>query len=151
MDNIVKIMLVSFFLFFASEVRSQNLHDSSLNKRCDGIPPASYAYWVKGRDTLRYFICSKILLFYALDKTACYSADVIYPSFVKKKNDFNSRELAIYLMNKYNLYEIRMFKTCRVRNLAWMAGRPADQAESNKIDREIQKNTKTYRRSVEVL
>ena len=149
------ILRIHFYIFvlilLSFEGQSQNLQDTSFFNECYSVPVTSYNFWIKGKDTLRYFICSKSLTHYDIDKSPCYTADIIFPSLVKKKSDFISRALAIHLMNKYNLYEIRMFKTCRVRNLAWMSIRPPDPTESSKIDRDIKKNLKTFRKSVIVI
>lgn len=149
--SISRVTIVVSFLINSSTSQSQNLVDSTFYNNCDQAQEISYDFLILGSDTLRYFICSKILTHYALDKSPCFTADVIFPKLGKKEGDFYSLQLASSIMVKYNLYEVRMFKSCRARDLASMSIRHPDLIENNKLEREIKESVRTYRRAIEVI
>lgn len=149
--NISRLSILVSFLINSSNSQSQNLVDSTFHNDCDQVQASSYDFLILGSDTLHYFMCSKTLSHYALDKSPSYTADVIFPNLGKKKKDFYSQQLASSIMVKYNLYEVRMFKSCRARDLASMSIRHPDLIENNKLEREIKESVRTYRRAFVVI
>ncbi|MCX6317104.1 MAG: hypothetical protein NTW29_07425 [Bacteroidetes bacterium] len=50
-------------------------------------------------------------------------------------------------MNKFNIEEFRLFKTCSLLNLSLMSARPPDEYKAYLMQREIQQNNDIYYRS----
>lgn len=145
---VIRLPIVVSFLIYASGIQCQNLVDSTFQNDCNQVKATDYDFVIIGKDTLEFFMCSKTLSHYALDKSPCYTGDVIFPKSGKKKNDFYNLQLANYIIAKYHLYEIRVFKSCRVRYISYMSIVPPDPIEQNKIEREKKQSIHTYRRSI---